>query len=71
MKRLLAMAGAMAMLASLATGGRGNFVVHFDRDGNPQELLMSAGACRHHLKAHDSDFVQGVSTHSYNPEDCN
>ena len=71
MKRILAMAGAMTLLASLATGGRGNIIVHFDRDGAPQEMLASGGSCRHHLKAHDGDFVQKPDWTSFDPEDCN
>lgn len=74
MKKPLIAAGLMLLgLAGYAVAGRVNFVWHVDkRTGEGEFMLMSGGACRHHVSAHPEDYVaQTDNSKSKNPDDCN
>ena len=71
MKKVIKVVLLLTLGLSALDAGRGNIVIHFDRDGNPNETWSSAGNCRHHLTAHSGDYVVTSLGGSSDPEDCN
>lgn len=73
MKRII-FAAVVLLCAAAASliGARGNMVTHYDKNGDPDVILSSAGNCRHHLTAHPRDTVAtGAGVQSPDPNDCN
>lgn len=75
MKKPLIAAGLLLLgLAGYAVAGRVNMVWHVDKRTNQGEwLLLSGGACRHHLSAHADDLLSTADPEvpTKNPDDCN
>lgn len=73
MKKPLISAGLLLLgLAGYAIAGRVNVVWHVNpRTGVGEFSLMSGGACRHHLSAHDGDYLNLTGGRSSDPADCN
>jgi len=71
MKKIVKIVALLGLGISALEAQRGNIVVHFDKDGVPNEIWSSGGNCRHHLTAHPGDYVRTAAGGSSNPADCN
>jgi len=71
MKRALILAAIFTLSAATgSSGGRANYVHHFD-DRGEKFIFASAGSCRHHLSAHPGDSVMTTFGPSQDPANCN
>ena len=71
MRRMFLLMSLAGVFASLTTADRGNYLRHMDRDGQQEDMLLSGGSCRHHLKAHDGDLLAQPGGWTNDPGACN